>query len=118
MISVFFEKCSGRPDCKNQTEILSFLRRKFIFTLQNENIFQTDDYTQNKISKWSKVRWYPINSQLRTEYVNQILRTNLELYDNRPLGELLSEEHDIFRVVPDGERPYEFLDNVHVTVVF
>ena len=39
LIQVYFEKCSGSPDCKNETEILSFLRRKFIFTLQNENIF-------------------------------------------------------------------------------
>ena len=50
--------------------------------------------------------------------MNKIQRTNLELYDNRPLGELLSEEHDIFRIVPNGERPYEFPDDVHVTVAF
>ena len=44
--------------------------------------------------------------------------TSLELYDNRPLGELLVEEEDIFRIVPFGERPYEFSDAVHLTVTF
>ena len=35
----YFEKCSGRSDCKDDTEITDFLRRKFLFSLQNENIF-------------------------------------------------------------------------------
>ena len=66
----------------------------------------------------SKVKWYPVNSGLRGDFVNKIQVKNLELYDSRPLGELYSEEKETFRIVNHGQRPYEFLDDVHLTVTF
>ena len=62
--------------------------------------------------------WYLINSQLRSEYINQIQTTLLELQDSIPLGELKSDQPEIFNVLPKGERPYEFYDNVHVAIVY
>ena len=48
----------------------------------------------------AKVKWYPIVSNNREEFVNKIQMTNLELYDYRTLGELYSEEDNIFRIDP------------------
>ena len=62
--------------------------------------------------------WYPITSKIRGEFVNKIQMTNLELYDSRSLGELYSEEENIFRIDPKNPRPWEFYDAVHVQVTF
>ena len=62
--------------------------------------------------------WYPINSQLRSEYINQIKITTLELQDSIPLGELEVHVEEIFTVVGARERPYEFVDNVHLSISF
>ena len=62
--------------------------------------------------------WYPINSQFRTEYIRQIKITTLELQDSIPLGELELHTEEIFTVVGAGERPYEFVDNVHLSISF
>ena len=113
-----FEKCKDRPDCKSDKEILEWLQRKFIFTLQNEIHFELDDYTENKITSNSKVVWYPINSQLRSEYINLIKITTLELQDSIPFGELEVHTEEIFTVVWERERPYEFIDNVHLSISF
>ena len=85
-----FEKCTGKPSCRSEEEINAWLRRKFIFTVQNELNFRHDDYTDEKILKSSKVVWYLINSQLRSEYINEIQTTLLELQDSIPFGELKS----------------------------
>ena len=50
--------------------------------------------------------------------MNHIQTTQLELYDNIPLGELYPQDEKIFSVVPGEARPYEFFDNNHVVVSF
>ena len=77
-------------------------------------IFLNDDYSAAKITKMSKVKWYPITSNKRAEFVNLIQMTSLELYDSRALGELYDEAETIFRIDAVNERPWEFYDAVHV----
>ena len=43
-----FEKCVGEG-CRSETEILSFLRRKFILTMENGEKFINDKYDDSKI---------------------------------------------------------------------
>ena len=82
-----FEKCAGE-NCKSESEITTFLRRKFILTMQNGQSFNNDDYTHSKIQKSSKAVWYMVNSQYRSEYINELQVTQLDLQDSIHLGEL------------------------------
>ena len=76
---LYFEKCNNNDKCKSEAEITSFLRRKFIFTVQNQNLFQTDDYSPDKVTETAKLAWFPINSEMRGEYINEIKMSYLEL---------------------------------------
>ena len=82
-----FEKCSGEG-CKSEAEIETFLRRKFILTMENQESFNNDDYSDNKIQRVSKTIWYMVNSQYRSEYINEMQVTQMELQDSIHLGEL------------------------------
>ena len=91
-----FEKCVGEDKCADEAEIREWLRRKFILTLRNEHNFYQGQYDKDKVASYSKIRWYPINSQQRIEYANEIQQSVLVLYDYMTLGELVVEEADIF----------------------
>ena len=52
------------------------------------------------------------------EFVNHIQVTQLELYDNIPLGELYPESREIFKITSQNQRPYEFPDGNQVVVSF
>ena len=69
---LYFEKCNNNDKCKGDAEITAFMRRKFIFTLHNTNLFQTDVYSPDKVTKTAKIVWYPINSMMRGETINKI----------------------------------------------
>ena len=70
------------------------------------------------IARHSKITWYPIDSQRRTEHINEVQLTALELQDSIPLGELHVDVAEIFKISQVGERPYEFFDNMHVSIVY
>ena len=55
---------------------------------------------------------------MRTEHINLIQMTELELQDSIPLGELKRNTEEIFSIRQAGERPYEFFDDVHVGIVY
>ena len=50
--------------------------------------------------------------------MNRVQLTELELQDSIPLGELHTENDNIFKIVADTPRPYEFEDAVHMTIAY
>ena len=59
--------------CKSEEEIESWLRRKFLLTLNNQKRFDVDNYNHEEmIDHVSHLRWNPISSTLRKEIVNEI----------------------------------------------
>ena len=89
-----------------------------MLTMQNSEKFINDAYDDSKIQHVSKAIWYMMNSQYRSEYINEIQKTELVLQDSIPLGELEEIREEIITVSKNGERAYEFFDNVHTEIVF
>ena len=56
--------------------------------MENDESFKNDDYTDSKIQRVSKSIWYMVNSQYRSEYINEMQVTQMELQDSIHLGEL------------------------------
>ena len=50
--------------------------------------------------------------------MNRVQLTELELQDSIPLGELHTENDNIFKIVADTTRPYEVEDAVHMTIAY
>ena len=95
-LSIQFEKCSGDSGCAEDSEIQEWLRRKFILTLRNEHNFYQGEYGDKSVKSYSKIKWYPINSQQRVEFSNEVQVSILELYDSISLGELTKISEVIF----------------------
>ena len=63
----------GEPPCKSDQEIEGWLRRKFLLTLTNQKRFEPENYDHDEmIIDVSHLKWYPIQSNLRKEIVNEI----------------------------------------------
>ena len=70
-LNIQFERCNSEEnECMEDEEITEWLRRKFILTLSNEYNFYQGEYDDQKIKNYAKIKWYPINSQQRIEYIN------------------------------------------------
>ena len=69
-LTIQFEKCAGDDGCADEKEIIQWLKRKFILTLSNEYNFYQGLYSKEKIQQYSKINWYPIDSQRRGEFSN------------------------------------------------
>ena len=70
--------------------------------------------------KESRTTWIPINTQYREEKVFMTQITYTELQDRRwQWGAVTKEEHeDLFKIIQTNSRPYEFDDNVHISVSY
>ena len=80
-----FEKCD-EPDgsslvCKSDTEIKTWLQRKFILVLYNQKRFRLEAFNKSKIVPESRSEWVPINSQIREEVVYTVSLMQLNLQD-------------------------------------
>ena len=120
-----FEKCDPtlRSTCKDEDEILRWLRRKFILTYTNQRRFRIQNYDEKKVVEEARTNWIPINSQLREEIVFKMEITELTLEDERVwlsfgLGQQPDNETFMFKFVEAPTRPYEFENNVHISITF
>lgn len=66
----------------------------------------------------SRTNWIPITSELREEVVFKVSVTTLELQDSIWQWGVWTnvEIPNVFKMSEIGKRPYEFPDNVHVSV--
>ena len=67
--------------------------------------------------KEARTDWIPINSQLREEVVFKSTITELLLQDERfHWGSFNSYPHRVFRNLHSSKRPYEFPNDVHISI--
>ena len=61
---VHLERCNPdvRPDCKPDDEITQWLKRKFIITITNNERFNPNDYSDDKVVQESVLIWHPVRS--------------------------------------------------------
>ena len=76
-INVQLRKCHGRPDCKNESEILQFFREKYIIILQNSIRFDARYFGQEAIIPESRFKWLRVNTQSKLTYPYKIRTTRL-----------------------------------------
>ena len=65
--------------CKSKEEIEEYLIDKYVIVYQNMQRFQSRIYNESRVISESKTIYFPINLQVRTETVNYIQTTDLEL---------------------------------------
>ena len=97
-----FEVCRDAPDspkpfCKDyESEIKPWLQRKFLFTLQNQKIFQKDVVQDDKVKNSSFITWHVLSTQLRQEIFSEVQIKLLKLSDDIGKGFFDEQEEEIF----------------------
>ena len=101
----------GDRKCKEEKDIMQWLNRKFLVTMENEILFQKDKVEIIKLTKQSKLTWNVLSPQLRTDNYNYVQLTDLDLNDS--IGAVTSDStiHRRFSIVPGPFRLYDFPDN-------
>ena len=84
-LMIVFEKCSNATSsvtCKSNEEILKWMKSKYLVTLVNQKKFVQNKFDEERIDRHSIFNWYALNPTSRTDYANEIIRTELELADS------------------------------------
>ena len=118
-LSVRFRMCVGHDYCESEENIREWLKRKFVLIAFNEIRFELNGFGQRVSHKISKLLYLPINSQVREIVPYNVQLTELELQDNigMMLGDLTKQEKDdIFEVKRLTTLPYEWTDNVWLSI--
>ena len=96
------------------------MRRKFLVTLHNEEIFfKSEVKYEERTKKQSKLTWNVLTPQMRQDYYNYVVITDLYLRDrvlSLGLGDLYKER--IFSIIEAKVRPYDFNDDIQVAVTY
>ena len=66
LLTLIFEACNPevRSTCKNEEEIKAWLRRKFIITVENTNVFRMNIYNNTRVTYESHFNWYGISTSM------------------------------------------------------
>jgi len=97
------------------------MKRRFIVVLKNQQRFDAEEYgKETTVVSESRLTWFPINSSARQEFSNNVEMTELELQDFKlmQIGHITEFETQIFSVSESKTRPYEYPDNVHLSISY
>ena len=89
---VAFEKCDSEKNAKNsetadivcasEEDIAEWAKGRYIITIENENKFISHRFDEDRFMKRAEMKWYPLTTDTRKEYVNMVIRSTTELNDN------------------------------------
>ena len=111
--------CEGHDYCESEETIRAWLKRKFVLLIFNEIKFELDGFGQDVSIYESKLLYMPVNSQMREIIPFSVKKTSLSLQDNMSLmlGDLtMKTRDDLFEVKRLTSLPYEFVDNVWLSI--
>jgi len=74
-LKVQLKKCTGRPDCKTDEEIIQFMKGKFIMIMLNQVRFDDEKFGSQAIIKESRLLWLTINTQVKQSNQFTLTRT-------------------------------------------
>ena len=80
-LAIQFVACDyiNNSTCKSHEEIREFMRRRFVLTYENSQIFKSDKYDHRKITKESKFVWHQMRTTLKEESALDIHFSNVAL---------------------------------------
>ena len=86
-IVIVFEVCNQETaaegvTCASETDAKAWMQSKYIVTLQNEKIFIQYKFEKETLQTRAETKWYSLTPLVRTEYVNMIERSMMELDDD------------------------------------
>ena len=66
VLNLIFEACDPekRSTCKSEEEITAWLKRKYIITVENTNVYRMHVYNESRVTHESHFKWYPISTAL------------------------------------------------------
>ena len=72
-LMVVFEKCdSEKRSCASEGEIAKWMMGRYIITLENQRKFVEHQFDDERFMSSAEIKWYPLNSDSRNEFVNII----------------------------------------------
>ena len=99
-INIQLIKCTGRPECKNDTEILEFFRDKFLIFAMNQRRFDSKKYKMNSIISESRFIWQRMNISVRETIPYYVQNTKIILQDDIANMDAITElsDNSLFQV--------------------
>ena len=67
--------------CASKTELQNWMRNKYIFVVANQKNFIQHKFGEDRFKARAEAKYYALNSEAKSDYVNMITRTSVELYD-------------------------------------
>ena len=87
-LMIVFETCDekklpqGIEKCASKEEINEWMNTRYLVTLENEKRFIEHKFNQDRVVASAETKWFPLNSQSRSDYVRLITRTRMDLEDD------------------------------------
>jgi len=121
-LMVAFEKCHPAKNsrgCKSTSEIDSWLEGRYLAILTNQSKFVENKFDNGKIESYSHIFWYTLSPNHRTEYVNTVHRSTMELNDSIfDIGGVAQEVHHGFTEEKSYARELSYRNLIHNAVTF
>ena len=116
---ITFSICRGETYCRPESEIMSWMARKFIVTLENTMSFSKDEVHLGVVAnKYSKLVWNVVSPQMKTEYYHYVELKKLELTDKIMSIGFDTEVHHLFDTFEGTLRVWDFPGDVHTAITF
>ena len=65
-LTIKFERCNPTErECKSEEEFEQWMIGKFIITIENQWIFNSDDYGDSKVTAESRFSWHLVSAKIR-----------------------------------------------------
>ena len=96
--------------CKSEHEIQNFLKSKYLVLHYNAKRFVQHKFSDERISAVSRLKWLPVSTESRVDYVFKIERATFMLNDKYfNIGGLTEESEPGWQLnrEPNREIPYE-----------
>ena len=82
---VVFERCTAEKSkipCKSDEEFKQWAFYKYIALFTNQKEFISHKFGSESVKAKSFIKWFPLNSELRSDFVMQIYRNEIEMHDS------------------------------------
>ena len=86
------------------------MKFKFFAIFTNEKAFRSHEFGDKSINMFAQIKWFPINTFSRSDYVLQIFRSKIELHDELiDMGSLTMKFDDgmVIERLPSREMAYD-----------
>ena len=121
-LMISFEKCDYEKtpsQCESKEYIENWIQGRYIVVLTNQYKFAEWKFDDDKVQEKGHMFWYTLSPTHRTEYVNIVHRSKMDLNDSVfNIGGIFSQEFLGFTEKKSFMRELSYRNNIHNAVTF